>query len=56
MAYTITRAVYSVHYTTATERGTMRFAGSSLEAVRDYFARNYPGFTVEMIERFYLRA
>lgn len=56
MPYTITRAVYSIHYTTATERGTMRFAGSSLEAVRDYFARNYPGHRVEMIERFSLRA
>lgn len=56
MTYTITRAVYSIHYTTATERGTMRFAGPDLATVREYFARNYPGFTVEMIERFSLRA
>lgn len=56
MPYTILRAVYSVHYTTDTERGMMRFAAASLEAVRDYFARQYPGHRVELIERFSLRA
>ena len=56
MNYTTPREVYSVHYTTATERGTMRFAGPALETVLAHFARNYPGFTVEMIERFSLRA
>lgn len=56
MAYTITRAVYSIHYTTATERGTMRFAGPDLATVREYFAREYPGHKVELIERFSLRA
>ena len=56
MAYTITRAVYSIHYTTATERGTIRFAGPDLATVREYFARNYPGHTVQLIERLFLRA
>lgn len=56
MTYTITRAVYAIHYTTSTERGTMRFAGPDLATVREYFARTYPGFTVELIERFSLRA
>ena len=56
MPYTMTRAVYSIHYTTATERGTMRFAGPDLTAVREYFAREYPGHTVELIELFSLRA
>lgn len=56
MNYTTPREVYFVHYTTATERGTMRFAGPDLTTVREYFARTYPGFTVELIERFSLRA
>lgn len=56
MPYTILKAVYSVHYTTATERGTMRFAGPDLATVREYFARQYPGHRVELIERFSLRA
>jgi hypothetical protein len=56
MKYTQQREVYSVHYTTATERGTMRFAGPDLAAVREYFARNYPGHKVQLIEHFSLRA
>lgn len=56
MHYTTPRAVYSVHYTTDTVQGCMRFAAASLEAVRDYFARQYPGLRVDLIERFSLTA
>ena len=56
MPYTIMRAVYSIHYTTATERGTMRFAGPDLESVLSHFACKFPSYRVELIERFSLRA
>lgn len=58
MTYTITRAVYSIHYTTSTERGTMRFAGPDLETVLAHFAAHYApkGFTVDTVERFHLSA
>lgn len=58
MNYTTPREVYSVHYTTDTERGTMRFAGPDLETVLAHFAAHYApkGFTVDTIERFSLRA
>lgn len=56
MTHTTPRAVYSVHYTTDTERGTMRFAAPTLEAVREYVARQFPALRVEFIERLSLRA
>lgn len=56
MKYLAQREVYSVHYTTDTERGTMRLAGPDLATVREYFARHYPGHSVDLIERFSLRA
>lgn len=58
MKYTKQREVYSVHYTTATERGTMRFSGPDLETVLAHFAAHYApkGFKVDTIERFHLSA
>ena len=56
MTYAIPHAVYSVHYITDQGRGFMRFSAPDPEALLAHFAKKFPTYRVELIERFSLRA